>query len=84
MSQAVNLTEELDPEGEHLMARAQFFAPGARLSVVDGPRMAAVLSWPSDWTPGTTEQEVQELIQSRGIDAAVQRTPRRGDAPTSS
>ena len=66
MSQTIDLTQELDPEGEHLMALAQFFAPGSRLSVVDGPRMASVLSWPADWTPGTTEQEVQDLIQSRG------------------
>ncbi len=66
LRQAVSLTEELDPEGEHLMAGAEFLSPGARLTVVDGPRMASVLSWPSDWTPGTSEQEVQDLIQSRG------------------
>jgi putative ABC transport system permease protein len=67
LSQAVDLTEELDPEGEHLMALAEFLSPGTRLSVVDGPRMASVLGWPQDWTPGTSEQQVQELIQSRGI-----------------
>ena len=48
------------------MALASFASPAARLSVVDGPRMASVLDWSDEWTPGTTEQEVQELVQSRG------------------
>jgi len=66
MSQAVGLTHELDPDGEALMALGLFTSPGARLSVVDGPRMSSVLTWPGDWTPGTSVDEVQRLVESHG------------------
>ena len=66
MSQAVDLTHELDPAGDSLMALGAFTSPGARLSVVDGPRMARVLDWSDQWTPGVPVEEVQRLVESSG------------------
>ncbi len=66
MAQTVDLTHEVDPDGTSLMALASFASPGARLAVVDGSRMASVLSWSDEWTPGTPVDEVQRLIASSG------------------
>ena len=66
MAQTVDLTHEVDPDGTSLMALASFASPGARLAVVDASRMASVLDWSDEWTPGTTVDEVQALIASSG------------------
>ncbi|MEI2714959.1 MAG: FtsX-like permease family protein [Nocardioides sp.] len=66
MPQAMVDSREVDPEGEHVVALARLAIPGARYSVVDAPRMAAVLEWPASWTPGTSLAEVESLITSQG------------------
>lgn len=66
LGEAVALTHAIDPEGEHLVAVADLSSPGARLSVVDAPRMARVLTWPPTWSSGKSVTEVQEAISAAG------------------
>ncbi|MGH3508507.1 MAG: FtsX-like permease family protein, partial [Nocardioidaceae bacterium] len=62
LSAVVKLTQELDPDGEWVMAASTLLDPGANLVVVDSSRLATVGLWPSVWTPGHGADEVARLI----------------------
>lgn len=57
-----DLTHRLDPEGRWLMMASTMDAVGGRVVAVDAPRMARVLHWPDQWTPGLGAAEIGELI----------------------
>lgn len=66
LSQAVALTQELDPDGQWLMAvGAEADATGLKV-IVDTPRLARVAVWPASWTPGLSVAQVtKELSPDR-------------------
>ena len=66
LSEAVDLTREIDPDGDWVMAAASVTNPGANFSVVDSSRLARVSTWPATWSPGRDVTEVAEEIAPRG------------------
>ncbi|GAA5105964.1 hypothetical protein GCM10023339_02400 [Alloalcanivorax gelatiniphagus] len=66
ISDAVDLTRELDPDGEWVMAAASVANPGANFSVVDSSRLARVASWPATWSPGMDVAQVVDEIEPGG------------------
>ena len=67
LSEAIELTREVDPEGEWVMAAASVPSPGANFSVVDSSRLARVASWPPTWSPGIDVDQVVDLISPDGL-----------------
>ncbi len=61
-----DLTHELDPEGDYLMAAGTVNAVGARLAVLDTPRMARVGTWPDQWTPGRDAADIASAVAPPG------------------
>jgi hypothetical protein len=72
LSEAVDLTRSLDPEGEWIMAAASVSNPGANFSVVDSGRLARVATWPSTWSPGREVEEVVDDIAPGGLVPTVE------------
>lgn len=62
LGQAIAITHELDPRGEHLMAIGVGHYPSTSVAFIDAPRLAAVAAWPSAWTPDTSPQDVARTI----------------------
>lgn len=67
LSDAVDLTRRLDPDGEWIMAAASITNPGANFSVVDSSRLARVATWPPTWTPGQSVEQVADEIAPDGV-----------------
>ncbi len=67
LSDAIDLTRRLDPDGEWIMAAASVANPGANFSVVDSSRLARVATWPPTWTPGRDVARVAEEISPDGV-----------------
>lgn len=61
MTEATDLTHELDPEGRWLMAAASFSFGAVPWTVVDSPRLAAVATWPAQWTEVSAGDLAQRL-----------------------
>jgi putative ABC transport system permease protein len=66
LAEAVDLTHEIDPAGDHVMAAAEVPNPGASFAVVDAPRLPQVATWPSTWSPGRSVEEVARAITPGG------------------
>ena len=66
ISEAVDLTREIDPEGEWIMAAASVTNPGANFSVVDSSRLTDIATWPPTWSPGSTVEQVVDEIAPGG------------------
>ncbi|CAA9400860.1 MAG: hypothetical protein AVDCRST_MAG32-2885 [uncultured Nocardioides sp.] len=66
MRETRDLTHEVDPEGEWLMAAASVLNPGASFAVVDAGRLAAVATWPETWSPGRSVEQVAADISLPG------------------
>ncbi len=67
LSEAVDLTRRIDPEGEWIMAAASATNPGANFSIVDSSRLARVATWPPTWSPGVDVEQVAEEISPGGV-----------------
>ena len=65
LGQTVGLTHRLDPQGRWLMAAGQIDSLGPSYTVVDAPRLARVVAWQDQWTPGVGADEVGRRIGLR-------------------
>ncbi len=72
LSEAIDLTRRIDPEGEWIMAAASVTNPGANFSVVDSSRLARVATWPPTWSPGRDVEQVAEQIAPDGLVPTVE------------
>ncbi|MDR7253208.1 hypothetical protein J2X46_002193 [Nocardioides sp. BE266] len=72
MSEAVDLTRRIDPDGEWIMAAASAANPGANFSIVDSSRLARVATWPPTWSPGLDVDQVVDEIKPGGVVPTVQ------------
>ena len=72
ISEAVDLTRRIDPDGEWIMAAASVTNPGANFSVVDSSRLARVATWPPTWSPGRDVEQVVDDITPDGVVPTVQ------------
>lgn len=66
LAEAIDLTREVDPEGEWVMAAADATNPGANFSIVDSSRLARVATWPETWSPGIDVAQVADDIAPGG------------------
>lgn len=66
LTESVELTHRVDPEGEWVMAAASVTNPGANFSVVDSDRLARVATWPPTWSPGADVAQVANEIAPGG------------------
>ena len=62
IDQAVALTHEIDPDGRYLMAASTVVTLGPTYVVVDTPRLSRVATWSPQWTPGTSTEEITDLL----------------------
>ncbi len=67
MSEAIDLTRRIDPEGQWVMAAASATNPGANFSIVDSARLERVATWPSTWSPGLDVGQVVDEISPGGV-----------------
>ncbi len=67
MSEAGDLTREVDPRGDWIMAAASAANPGANFSVVDSSRLVRVATWPATWSPGRDVAQVVDDISPGGV-----------------
>jgi hypothetical protein len=67
LSEAVELTRKVDPEGDWIMAAASATNPGANFSIVDSSRLARVATWPATWSPGRDVEQVVDDIAPPGV-----------------
>jgi hypothetical protein len=67
LSEAVELTRAVDPDGEWIMAAASAANPGANFSIVDSSRLARVATWPATWSPGRDVEQVVDDIAPDGV-----------------
>ena len=72
LTEAVDLTRTIDPEGEWVMAAASVTNPGANFSVVDSSRLARVATWPATWSPGRDVEQVVDDIAPGGVVPTVE------------
>ena len=66
LEDTVGLTRTLDPDGEWLMAASTLATPqpGPVFAILDTSRLARVGLWNEQWTPGTSAEEVAELLST--------------------
>ena len=63
LDDTVELTHDIDPDGDWLMAAgAEADATFGDRLVLDTPRLARVATWPSSWTSGMTADDVQSAL----------------------
>jgi hypothetical protein len=63
MAGTVDLTHDIDPDGQYLMAMTTIVTQGPSFTIADIPRLTRVAAWQRQWTPGIgTEQIVDELV----------------------
>ena len=81
MNQTVELTHRLDPDGRSLMAVSRLSTLGPTFTVADVSRLSRVASWPDQWTPGVSTDEIAERLsltaqapEVTGTEVAVQLT----------
>jgi hypothetical protein len=67
LSEAVDLTRTIDPDGDWIMAAASATNPGANFSVVDSSRLVRVATWPPTWSPGRDVTQVVDDISPGGV-----------------
>lgn len=67
LSEAIELTREVDPEGVWVMAAASVPNPGANFSVVDSSRLARIATWPPTWSPSVDVEQVVDRISTDGL-----------------
>ncbi len=67
VSEAIDLTRRVDPDGDWIMAAASATNPGANFSIVDSSRLAQVATWPATWSPGRDVAEVVDDIAPGGV-----------------
>ncbi len=67
LSEAVDLTRQVDPDGDWIMAAASATNPGANFSIVDSSRLARVATWPATWSPGRDVAQVVDDISPGGV-----------------
>ncbi|HEV2798286.1 MAG TPA: FtsX-like permease family protein [Nocardioides sp.] len=67
LSEAIDLTREVDPEGRWVMAAASATNPGANFSIVDSSRLGRVATWPPTWSPGREVEQVVDAIEPGGV-----------------
>ncbi len=72
ISETVDLTRRIDPDGEWIMAAASVTNPGANFSVVDSSRLAQVATWPATWSPGRSVEQVVDDIAPGGVVPTVE------------
>ena len=59
----VDLTHDIDPDGQYLMAATTIVTQGPSFTIADTPRLTRVAQWQRQWTPGIgTEQITDALI----------------------
>lgn len=66
LDRAVTLTHRLDPDGRSLMAASTVVTLGPTYVVLDTARLSRVATWSPQWTPGTSTDEIAELLGPRG------------------
>lgn len=66
LEDTVGLTRTIDPDGQWLMAASTLATPqpGPVFSIMDTSRLARVGLWNEQWTPGTSAEEVAELLST--------------------
>ena len=67
LRETLDLTREVDPEGDWIMAAASAANPGANFSVVDSSRLEQVATWPATWSPGRDVAQVVDDISPGGV-----------------
>ena len=74
LSEAVDLTRRIDPDGEWIMAAASATNPGANFSIVDSSRLARVADLALDLEPGPRRRpgRRRDHARRRGADRAGQ------------
>ncbi|MCW2796345.1 FtsX-like permease family protein [Nocardioides sp.] len=68
MASTVDLTHRLDPDGQWLMAASTMATQGPSYTVMDTTRLSRVASWPDQWTPGVSTDEIAAAL---GVQAVV-------------
>ncbi len=66
-AETLELTRQIDPEGDWVMAAGSVLNPGAHFSVVDSSRLARVATWPPTWSPGRDVEQVAADIEPPGV-----------------
>jgi hypothetical protein len=66
LEDTVGLTRTLDPDGRWLMAGSTLATPqpGPVFSILDTTRLARVALWNDQWTPGTSPEEIADLLST--------------------
>ena len=67
LAEAIDLTRDVDPEGQWVMAAASATNPGANFSIVDSSRLERVATWPATWSPGLEVGQVVDEIAPAGV-----------------
>ena len=67
LSEAIELTRRVDPDGEWIMAAGSATNPGANFSIVDSSRLERVATWPDTWSPGLEVGQVVDEIRPGGV-----------------
>jgi len=68
LAEAIDLTREVDPAGQWVMAAADATNPGANFSIVDSSRLERVATWPETWSPG---RDVAQVVRDIAPDGRV-------------
>jgi putative ABC transport system permease protein len=71
LSEAIDLTRQVDPDGEWIMAAGSATNPGANFSIVDSSRLERVATWPATWSPGLEVGQVVDEISPGGVVPAI-------------
>jgi hypothetical protein len=65
LADTVDLTRELDPDGQWLMAASTVATQGPSYTVLDTTRLSRVAAWPDQWTPGVSTDDIAEALGLR-------------------
>ena len=65
MAGTVDLTHDVDPDGEYLMAATTIVTQGPSFTIADTPRLTRVAAWQPQWTPGVGTQEITDALIPR-------------------
>ena len=62
MAGTVDLTHDVDPGGDYLMAATTIVTQGPSFTIADTPRLTRVAAWQPQWTPGIGTQEITDAL----------------------
>ena len=66
LSTTVDLTHEIDPDGEYLMAASTLVTQGPAYTIADTERLGRVAAWQSQWTPGVEPEQIADELALTG------------------